>query len=43
VPVRPEDALDVVRVIELALRSGRERRTIDVDLAGTIPASETMY
>lgn len=43
VPVRPEDALDVVRVIELALRSGRERRTVDVDLAGTIPAGETMY
>lgn len=29
VPVKPEDAVDVVRVIELALRSHRERRTID--------------
>jgi len=28
VPVRPEDAVDVVRVIELALRSHRERRTV---------------
>jgi scyllo-inositol 2-dehydrogenase (NADP+) len=29
VPVAPEDAVDVVRVIELALRSHRERRTVD--------------
>lgn len=28
VPVKPEDAVDVVRVIELALRSHRERRTV---------------
>ena len=28
VPVQPEDAVDVVRVIELALRSHRERRTV---------------
>ncbi|AVR95821.1 oxidoreductase [Pseudoduganella armeniaca] len=30
VPVKPEEAVDVVRVIELALRSHHERRTIDV-------------
>ena len=30
VPVKPEDAADVVRIIELALRSHRERRTIDL-------------
>lgn len=29
VPVKPEDAIEVIRVIELALRSHRERRTID--------------
>jgi scyllo-inositol 2-dehydrogenase (NADP+) len=30
VPVTPREAVDVIRVIELALRSHRERRTIDV-------------
>ncbi|GGX97470.1 oxidoreductase [Massilia dura] len=29
VPVKAQDAVDVIRVIELALRSHRERRTID--------------
>ena len=29
VPVKPQEAVDVIRVIELALRSHHERRTID--------------
>lgn len=30
VPVKPEDAADVLRIIELALQSSKEGRTIDV-------------
>ena len=34
-PVKPEDAVNVVRDIELALRSHRERRTVQQHAAGS--------